>query len=220
MVMLRFLVRVEVLARKGFDVEGSDGFFGKIPIGFVVRCGSNFFRRLTAVLENRRSKDKILNLVTCGDLLFLSTWRVTRGLSISTTISLSVNNLSRLTLSQWRLFRCFLLSAQRRPASLPPPSRIRSSLACAAPRAFRPLSLFRRNGIPNSFYCFVSKPRPWKNVMWLVEKKSIRKPHTQFPSSSSKRLEKNPMLKIGVSGWLGWVVGVGETYPQPNHILI
>ena len=28
------------------------------------------------------------------------------------------------------------------------------------------------------------------------------------------------MLKIGVSGWLGWVVGVGETYPQPNHILI
>ena len=33
--------------------------------------------------------------------------------------------------------------------------------------------------------------------------------------------QKLPKFVIGVvSGWAGWIVGVGKTYPQPYHMLI
>ena len=52
MMMLRFLVRVKVLARLRLDVEGVDGVLGEISVGFVVRRSRHFFRRRTEKAKN------------------------------------------------------------------------------------------------------------------------------------------------------------------------
>ena len=58
----------------------------------------------------------------------------------------------------------------------------------------------------------------WKKVKSFLTSPLYKAAH-KVSSLKLKAFKSYPIIKNDISGWVEWVVGVGKTLPQANHIL-